>query len=128
MATDATHARPPLTTLKRGVAADAIVPASTSPSLGPLATTRLNTDDIRPRMWSGVTDCEIVERHTALTLSAAPATANRIAAGTIELIAPAAAMARPHTATDASTMRPSHRACSSQPVVRAAIVAPAETA
>src|SRR3954447_4435065 len=94
--TEATHASLPDTTLKRGVAADATVPASMSPSRGPLATTRLKTDDMRPRMWSGVTDCEIVERHTALTLSAAPATANSRQAGTIELIAPAAAIATPH--------------------------------
>src|SRR4051812_48218259 len=121
------QATPPETTEKRGVAADATAPASTSPSRGPLATTRLKTDDIRPRMWSGVTDCEIVERQTALTLSAAPATANRMHAGTIEVISPAAAMAMPHTATDPSTIRPSQRACSSQPVVSAATVAPAET-
>src|SRR3954469_10010921 len=106
MPTDATHARPRETTLKRGVATDATEPASTSPSRGPLATTRLNTDDIRPRMWSGVTDCEIVERQTAPTLAAAPATANRSAAGQIEVISPPAAMASPQTATEPSTIRP----------------------
>src|SRR3954471_19090409 len=113
------HARPPDTTEKRGDVADATVPDSTSPSRGPLVTTSVNTDDILPRMWSGVTDCEIVERHTALTLSAAPATANRMQAGTIELMSPAPAIPSPHTATDASTIRPSQRACSSQPVVSA---------
>ncbi len=40
---------------------------------------------------------------------------------------PAAAIARPHTITAPITIRPSHRACSTQPVVSAAIVAPAET-
>src|SRR3954447_21038447 len=104
------QATPPETTEKRGVAADATAPASTSPSRGPLGTTRLNADDSRPRMWSGVADCEIVVRQTALTLSAAPATANRMAAGTIELIAPAPAIATPQTATDASVIRPSQRA------------------
>src|SRR4051812_35697992 len=111
------HATPPDTTLKRGVDSDATVPASTSPSRGPLATTRLNTDDIRPRMWSGVSDCEIVDRHTALTLSAAPAIAKRTSAGQSVLIRPAPAIATPQTATLASTIRPSHRARSSQPVV-----------
>src|SRR3954447_26944631 len=126
-ATEATHATPPDTTLKRGVATDATEPASTSPSRGPLATTRLNTDDIRPRMWSGVSDCEIVERQTALTLSAAPATANRSAPGQIHLLKPPATTGSPHTPPLGSRRPPSHRACSSQPVVSAATVAPAAT-
>src|SRR5256714_15003470 len=121
------QATPPEITENRGVAADATAPASTSPNRGPLATTRLKTEDILPRRLSGVRVCEMVLRHTALTLSAAPATANRIAAGTIELTAPAAAIARPQMATAPSTTRPSQRAFSSQPVGRAATVAPADT-
>src|SRR4051794_37710705 len=122
------QATPPEPTEKRGVEADAPAPASTSPSRGPLATTRLNTDDIRPRMWSGVSDCEIVERQTALTESAAPATANASAASQIELNTPAIATPPPQTATAPSVIRPSQRACSSQPVVSAATVAPTATA
>src|SRR5256885_4005286 len=121
------QATPPEITEKRGVAADATAPASTSPTRGPLATTRLKTEDILPRRLSGVRVCEMVLRHTALTLSAAPATANRIAAGTIELTAPAAAIARPQTATAPSTTRPCQRAFSSTPVVSAANEAPSET-
>ena len=40
---------------------------------------------------------------------------------------PAAAIARPQTMTAPITIRPSQRACSTQPVVSAATVAPAET-
>ena len=54
--------------------AAAAPPASTSPRRGPLVTTSEKTDDIRPRIASGVTAWLITERHTALTLSAAPAT------------------------------------------------------
>src|SRR2546423_441941 len=93
------QATPPEITENRGVAADATAPASTSPNRGPLATTRLKTEDILPRRLSGVRVCEMVLRHTALTLSAAPATAKRVAAGTIGLTAPAAAIARQLTAS-----------------------------
>ena len=99
-----------------------------SPSRGPLVTTSENTDDMRPRIASGVTVWLIVERHTALTLSAAPAIASSTAASASEPARPASAIAAPHTATAHSTMRPRRRACSSQPVVSAATVAPADTA
>src|SRR3954452_23948497 len=77
--------------LKRGLVAAATVPDSTSPRRGPLVTTSENTDDMRPRMWSGVTVWLIVERQTALTLSAAPATASSAGASHSELTAPGAA-------------------------------------
>ncbi len=69
-------------------------------------TTRLKTEDMRPRSWSGVSDCEMVERHTALTESAAPATAKSSAASRSVLLNPAAAIARPQMATATSTIRP----------------------
>src|SRR3954462_10743894 len=102
MPTDATHASPPEITDARGGDSAATLPDSMSPSRGPLATTRLNTLDIRPRRRAGVSVCEIVLRHTALTLSAAPAIARSTMAITIEVVTPASAIAIPQTATDAS--------------------------
>ena len=69
--TQATQARPPEITEMRGVVRAATLPDSTSPTRGPPVTTSVKTADMRPRMWSGVTDCMIVVRQTALTLSAA---------------------------------------------------------
>src|SRR4051794_26186353 len=88
----------------------------------------MNTDDIRPRRRSGVTLWLIAERHTALTLSAAPAAASSAAANHSEPARPASAMAAPHTLTAQIVIRPRRRACASQPVVSAATVAPAATA
>ena len=87
----------------------------------------MNTEDIRPRIASGVTVWLIVERQTALTESAAPATASSPAAIHSDGTSPAAAIARPHTQTAPMTIRPRRFACSSQPVVSAATVAPADT-
>ena len=70
------HARPPETTDVRTPASAATVPDSTSPSRGPLVTTTEKTDDMRPRIASGVTIWLIDERQTALTESAAPAIAS----------------------------------------------------
>ena len=125
--TPATQARPPETTENRGVASDATAPASTSPSRGPLRTTSMSTADMRPRSASGVTVWLIVIRQTALTLSAAPASANSARAGRSEVTRPAAAMAAPQAATAKITIRPSRRAFSSHPDPRTASVAPAET-
>ena len=70
----------------------------------------------------------IVLRQTALTLSAAPATANSSAAASkSERPGPRPRSRAPHTSTAPIMIRPSQRACSSQPVVSAATVAPAET-
>src|ERR1700733_6140825 len=119
---------PPETTEKRGVASEATPPDSTSPSRGPLVTTSEKTEDMRPRIASGVTVWLIVERHTALTLSAAPASANRAIAAHSERTSPANAIATPHASTAQITIRPRRRTCVSQPVLSAASVAPAETA
>ena len=99
-----------------------------SPSRGPPVTTSENTDDMRPRMWSGVTVWLIVERHTALTESAAPASASSAAATHSEPARPASAIAAPQATTAQITISPSRRACASHPVISAATVAPAETA
>ena len=88
----------------------------------------MNTDDMRPRRRSGVTSWLMAERQTALTLSAAPATASSAAAAHSDPASPASAIAAPQTATAQITIRPSRRAWASQPVVSAATVAPAETA
>ena len=71
------------------------MPDSRSPSRGPPVTTSPNTDDIRPRIASGVTVWLIVERQTALTESAAPASASIPAASHSEFIRPASAIAIP---------------------------------
>ena len=55
----------------------------------------MKIDDIRPRSSSGVTDWLMIERQTALMLSAAPATASSAAAPQIEGIRPAPAIAAP---------------------------------
>src|SRR5690348_16471702 len=106
------HASPAEMTEMRADVSDATVPASTSPSRGPLVTTRLNTDDIRPRIASGVTDWLIVERHTALTESASPAAASATAATHSDVVVPATAIAAPQATTAAITIRPRRRACS----------------
>src|SRR3954467_6984564 len=121
------QARPPEAIENLALVSDATTPDSVPPRRGPLVTTSEKTLDIRPRRCSGVTVWLMIERHTALTLSAAPATASSAAAGHRLGISPAAAMARPQTTTAPMTMRPSQRACSTQPVVSAAIVAPADT-
>src|ERR1041385_4812720 len=93
------QATPPDTTEKRVLVAAATAPASTSPRRGPLVTTSENTEDMRPRSASGVRDWLMTERQTALTLSAAPATARSAAAGHSEDTTPAPAIARPQTHT-----------------------------
>src|SRR4051794_11544258 len=122
------QARPPEVTEKRGLVRPATVPDSTSPSRGPLVTTSEKTDDMRPRIASGVTVWLITDRQTALTLSAAPATASSAAAGHRVDTSPAAAIAAPQTTTAPMTISPSRRTCPGQRVVSAAPVAPAETA
>src|ERR1700761_108084 len=126
-ATPARHNSPPETTENRGPAAPATAPDSRSPTRGPPVTTRLNTEDLRPRIRSGVTVWLMVERHTALTESAAPATASRAAAGHSDPMSPASATAAPQTATAQMTITPSRRAWLIQPVNSAVTVAPAET-
>src|SRR5215831_2658520 len=98
-----------------------------SPSRGPERTTIWKTDDMRPRIASGVTVWLIVVRDTALTLSAAPAIARNTHAGASDVISPAAAIASPQTITAPITIRPSRRAWLSQPAVSAATVAPIDT-
>src|SRR3954469_12578277 len=105
--TPTTQAIPPDVTEKRGPPPPATVPASMSPSRGPLVTTSENTDDMRPRIASGVTVWLIVDRQTALTLSAAPATASSPAATHSDPPSPAAVIARPHTITAQITISPS---------------------
>src|ERR1700748_3760108 len=126
-ATPARHNSPPETTENRGPAAPATAPDSRSPTRGPPVTTRVKTEDIRPRLRSGVTVWLMVVRHTALTESAAPATASRAAAGHSDPMSPASATAAPQTATAQMTITPSRRAWLIQPVNSAVTVAPAET-
>ncbi len=122
------HPTPPERTEKRGVVSEATAPDSMSPRRGPLVTTSEKTDDIRPRISSGVTVWLIVERQTALTLSAAPASASRAMAAHRLVTSPVSAIATPQPSTAQTTTRPRRRARLSQPVVSAATVAPAETA
>lgn len=90
-------------------------------------TTIENTEDMRPRMRSGVTVWLIVERATALTESAAPATASSSAATHSERASPTTAIALPQTITAQITTIPRRRVLRSQPVVSAPTVAPADT-
>jgi hypothetical protein len=69
----------------------------------------------------------MTERQTALTLSAAPATASRAAAAHSDPTSATAAIAMPHTHTAPIVTSPSRRTWSSQRVVSAATTAPAET-
>src|SRR3954451_5471083 len=101
------HASPPDVIEKRALVSEATVPASMSPRRGPLVTTREKTDDIRPRIESGVTVWLITERQTALTLSAAPATASRAAADHRLDTTPTSAIAAPQASTAPMTMSPS---------------------
>ena len=71
-------------TEKRALVAAATTPDSMSPRRGPLVTTSENTLDIRPRIASGVTVWLMIWRQTALTLSAAPASARHAAASQID--------------------------------------------
>ena len=70
-----------------------------SPSRGPLVTTSMKTDDMRPRNSSGVTVWLMIERETALTESAAPAMKRKPAASQSEDTSPAPAMASPQATT-----------------------------
>src|SRR6202012_1313841 len=116
--------RPPESTEKRGVEIEAIVPDSMSPSRGPLVTTSEKAADIRPRIASGVTVWLIVERQTALIESAAPARASSAIAAHSVPTRPASAIAAPQHMTAQITTTPSRLVRVSQPVLRAAIVAP----
>src|SRR5581483_3875944 len=70
----------------------------------------------------------MVVRHTALTLSAKPASASRAIAGPIARTRPAAAIAAPQTMTAPITIRPSRWAWLIHPELSTARVAPAATA
>ena len=72
-----TMTTPPDTIATVTDAALASAPARRSPSRGPPATTTMNTPCIRPRISSGAAICSIDVRSTALTMSAAPATARQ---------------------------------------------------
>src|SRR3954449_9153498 len=98
------HASPPEDIEKRALDSDATVPASMSPSRGPLVTTSEKTDDIRPRRWSGVTDWLIEDRQRALPLPAAPASARQPAAIHSEPARPASAIATPQATTAQMTI------------------------
>ena len=72
--------------------------------------------------------CRIVERQTALTLSAAPAIVSAAIATHRLEVRPRTTMPNPQTSTAKTTIRPSRLAVPSQPVVNAATTAPADTA
>src|SRR3954468_17916089 len=103
------QASPPDDIEKRALVSEATRPASTSPRRGPLVTTSENTDDIRPRIASGVTVWLMTERQTGLTLPRAPprATGTSAPAAQSEPARPAAAIATPQTQTAATVIRPS---------------------
>ena len=100
------HASPPETIEKRTLTSEATIPASRFPSAGVPATCASSIPERRPRMASGVTWSRIVERSTALTKSAAPATArNTSATGTV-VASPNVAIATPQPAAATQTPSP----------------------
>ena len=122
--TPATQIRPPLTMETR------------SPKmLAPPCPTRRRPDEAhrpprrgrspcrRPRSASGVATCRIVDRNTALTMSAAPARA-RNPPRSRGRENPNAAMARPHTTMATMTARPCRRTRCSRPEKTAPVRAP----
>ena len=109
------QASPPLTTDTIGPNAAATPPASTSPSRGPPATTTMKTPDSRPRSASGVAVCRIVLRNTALTMSAAPATASSTTPSHSIRAKPNPVIASPHTTIATSTASPCRCTRPSQP-------------
>ena len=110
-----TQRNPPDTIEKRRLVSDATTPASTLPSVGALATCMNSMPVSRPRMLSGVALSMIVERKTALTLSAAPATASSSEPAQSVFVKPNAAIAIPHPAAAITTASPCRRTCGIQP-------------
>lgn len=99
---------PPEKTATRGENSEPSAPAWASPRYGPLPTTMRYRADTRPRISSVVTVCTMVKRHTALTLSAAPATTKRTSTPAKAGRVPARAMAPPQQSTVHTTTRPAH--------------------
>ncbi len=123
------QASPPDTTEIWGLVSEATSPASKFPSLGPPVTTMMWIADMRPRSASGTASWRIVERNTALSTSAAPATARSVRASQNSRVTrPNAVMAAPHPITAQITARPWCRMRLTHPVVRAPRRAPADGA
>ena len=103
----------------------ATAPASKFPSRGPPVTTAIWIELSRVRNSSGIEDCRIVLRSTALITSAHPATARHASATQSTEETPNAAIASPQTITAITTARPRRRTSPTQPVVNAPMSAPA---
>jgi hypothetical protein len=121
------HASPPDTT-EVSKPRLATVPDSRSPSRGPPATTTMNTPCMRPCISSGAACCRIVERNTALTMSAAPAAASSSTPTHSVVVRPNAVIATPQATIASSTARPCRLTRPNQPPPSAPIRAPAATA
>src|SRR5258708_5064251 len=106
-----TQAMPPLTIENRSDVADATTPASTLPSGGALATCMNSIPVKRRRRASGVALSMIVERMTALMLSAAPARASSTSPIHNPREKPKAAIAIPHADAAIATASPWRRTC-----------------
>ena len=119
------QARPPETIEKRMLVSAASTPASTFPSVGAAATCANSIPVIRPRSSSGVATSTIVLRRTALTKSAAPATASSSRASQSAVAKPNATSAAPHAAAATTTPRPCLRTRASGPEKIEATSAPA---
>ena len=84
----------------------------------------MKTPCSRPRNASGVATCRIVERNTALTMSAPPAMARKSTPTHSTRVKPNAAIASPHTTTATITASPCRRTRASPPEKVAVISAP----
>ncbi|MCB5281515.1 hypothetical protein BJQ89_01260 [Arthrobacter sp. ES1] len=131
------HNKPPRSRTQPSLRILVPPPASMSPTLGPPATTTMNTPCKRPRRWSGAEACRMVVRKTALTESAMPASPQHRAAGSSHHVTPPApefpastttrpkpAIEAPQPITDQTTAVPCRRTAPSGPEKRPARNAP----
>ena len=105
------------------------MPASTSPTRGPPATTSVKIDDIRPRIESGVAVWQDGRAADGADAVRSAGDARAAIATTGWRSAPSTVMPTPQTSTaaDHDPAQPP-RPCPSQPLVKAATAAPAESA
>ena len=118
------QAMPPVTTEKRRLVSDASTPASRLPSEGALATCASSIPDMRPRIASGVACIRIVERRTALTKSAAPASPRKTSASPSCPASPKQRIAAPQSAAPTQTPSPCRRTWPTHPDSSEAASAP----
>ncbi|OIQ68207.1 hypothetical protein GALL_502060 [mine drainage metagenome] len=101
---------PPNTAAPTGPSTRATTPLSNSPSSLEPEINSPDTEDTRPRIWSGVTICTSVWRTYIDTMSAAPRIASANIDSGIDFDTANSSVAAPNTATDRNMRRPAMRA------------------